>query len=618
METILDSVDKLVQTKNLEDAKKLVNQVLNKEPDNPRALYLLGQILILENCIDDALGPLLKAVTSNQAQPCWHILCGIALEKKGYLLEAQNSYHLGEALGCTNIQMYYLLGEFYSNTLPDYEKSELYYAYLIKNYPDEIMAYLGLSKLYINQKRYEEAIQALDVCLTNGFERTEVYINLGHALSHQGRQKDALTCTKKAFELDPNNIMTCHNYILQLMCTLDDQAELYHEIKNITSIYNESEKSVFTGPLDCTHGRKLNLGFVSADLRKHAITHYFLPVYRHLDKSLFSIHIYYNEYVNDQYTEEYKSRADTWCYIKDLTDENLADQIRADKIDILVDLSNHTSGSRLSAFIKKPAPMQVSLMGIPITTGLKCIDFSIKERSLIKLCDLDKNSTEKILPMDNTAYYNPLCELPPTAKPPCLKNGFITYGSFNALRKIDITIFGIWSKILQAVPNSKLKIIIEDESNPLMRDYIHDQFKHFGIDKPRIILQPKMNTTEYFASHNLVDIALDPYPYHGETTTYNSLLMGLPIVSRIGKTEVSNISTRILTAINKQEWLANNFEEYVEIAANLAMDTDNLVALRKTLRGEVENSSIMDYEGAARRIETALLAGWEETCKKYN
>ncbi len=617
MNKTLASADRLIQEGKYKKAYKLLAKALKDEPENPDLNFLTGKALLMQNQTDDALPLLLKAVACEQAQPCWHVICGAALEQKGFFAEAENSYRLSELLGCTDRGMYYQLGHFYASIKPDYEKSELYFAYLIKNYPQDYYAYIELSELYMKQRRYEEAIQALDHCLVNGYENASVYINLGKALCHQGRQQDALSCNMKAIELDPNNSLARRNAIIQSLFAIDMQADLYQEIMRLTSIFNTGPEIRYTGTIDCTPGRKLKIGFVSADLRMHAINHYFLQIYQHFDKSKFSLHIYYNYQKKDHYTKEYYSMADSWCDCIPLSDEQLAQKIRSDKIDILIDLSHHTLGNRLEVFQQKPAPMQVSLMGAPVTTGMKCMDYSVKDSSLIESCDLEKYSTEAILPMDNTAYYHPLCELPPLADPPCIKNGFITFGSFNGLRKIDVNIFKTWAKLLSIVPDSRFHIVIDDDKNLLMRDYIYEQFTNFGVDKSRIILQPRMNPDEYFASHNLVDIALDPYPYHGETTTYNSLLMGLPIVSRVGNTEVSNTAKRILTAINKQEWLAKDFDEYIEIAVNLAKDTNKLIALRKTLRSEIENSSIMDYEGAARRIESALLSGWEETCKKY-
>ncbi|MEW8585999.1 MAG: hypothetical protein AB2531_09565, partial [Candidatus Thiodiazotropha sp.] len=353
------------------------------------------------------------------------------------------------------------------------------------------------------------------------------------------------------------------------------------------------------------------LGFVSADLRHHAIAFYFKPILDEIDRNRFSIHFYYNNFLYDDITRDIKAQSDSWCECQSLNDEQLYNRIRSDKIDILIDLSNHSLGNRLTAFNLRPAPMQVSWLGLPVTTGMNCIDFSIKDRSLIDLCDLEKNSSERILPVDRLTFFKSLFDLPPLTEPPCMKNGFVTFGSFNVLRKVDSDTLETWAALLQKSPGSRIRMVIDDYGNELMRDHIHEIFARHDVDKSAVYLHPRLPIKEYLQSHGEVDIALDPYPYHGQTTTFNSLLMGLPLVSRAGRSTASNISTRILSAIDRQQWIARDFDEYIAIALALAQDRDGLVSIRRKLRMEVENSSIMDYRRHAENIEAALIKGWQ-------
>lgn len=610
MSNLLINAEKKLRKGKLSEAYKLIERALKKDPNNPELQYLIGETLLLQGQADPALEYLKQALASGQAKPCWYVICGMALEQKGLFEDAEKSYNLAEMSGCDDDRMYYMLGNFHTNVTQNFSKAELYYANLISRKPNAFVAYLGLSGLYILQKRYEEAIQALDYCLTNGHETAEVYINLCNALSNQGRQKDALNCIKKAIEIDPKHNIAKQNYIAQLVYTIDDQSVLFREIKNITQSLNKQAKKRYQGTVDRTPGRKLRLGFVSADLRHHAIAFYFKPILDEMDRSRFSIHFYYNNTLYDDITREIRAQSDSWCECQLLSDEQLCNQVRADKIDILIDLSNHSLGNRLTAFNQRPAPMQVSWLGLPVTTGMNCIDFSIKDSSLIELCDLEKNSSEKILPIDNLTFYKSLFELPPLTEPPCVKNGFVTFGSFNVLRKVDSETLEAWATLLQKSPGSRIRMVIDDYDNSLMRDHIHEIFARHDVDVSSVYLHPRLPIMEYLQSHREVDIALDPYPYHGQTTSFNSLLMGLPLVSRAGKSTASNISTRILTAINRAQWIARDFAEYIEIALALAQDTDALVSIRRELRMEVENSSIMDYRQHAANIEMALLNGW--------
>ncbi|MEW8150297.1 MAG: tetratricopeptide repeat protein [Candidatus Thiodiazotropha endolucinida] len=611
MSNTLQNAEKKLRQGKLGDAHKLLTRVLKKEPDNPQALYLNGETLLLQGRLDEALINLRQAVSSGHAQPCWYVMCGVALEKKGLYSDAEKSYKLAERSGCTDERMYYMLGNFYTNVSHDYAKAEIYYASLININPQAFVAYVGISRLYILQERYEDAIQALDHCLTHGYETVEVYINLGHALSHQGRQGDALVCMKKAMEIDPDNIVAKQNYIVQLLYTYDDQSEIYGEVRATTQSLNKQARMQYRGTVDVAPGRKLRIGFVSADLRQHVIAFYFKPILDHFDKDRFSLHFYYNNTVYDEITDALKARANSWCECLLLSDEQLGREIRSDKIDILIDLSNHTVGNRLTLFNLRPAPMQVSWLGLPVSTGLKSIDFSLKDSSLVEVCKLKENSSEQLLTIDNLTLYKPLYEFPALVEPPCIKNGYITFGSFNGLRKIDLSIMEIWAKLLRNLPGSKIRLVIDDYHNELMRDHIHDIFAKLNVDKSSVILHPRLPLKDYLISHNEVDIALDPYPYHGQTTSFNSLLMGLPLVSRAGKSVASNLSTRILSSIEREQWIAEDFDDYIDIALSLAMDKERLVSIRRTLRKEVENSSIMDYKRHAENIEAALIKGWQ-------
>ncbi|MCU7876054.1 MAG: hypothetical protein KZQ84_04490 [Candidatus Thiodiazotropha sp. (ex Lucinoma borealis)] len=253
-----------------------------------------------------------------------------------------------------------------------------------------------------------------------------------------------------------------------------------------------------------------------------------------------------------------------------------------------------------------------------MSTGLDCMDYALRDRYTTEKCHLNKYSSEKILAVENSAFYDPLIDLPPIADLPYVKNGYITFGSFNGLKKIDKNLMEVWAKLLHALPGSMIKLMTDDYENSFMREYLYGIFAQFDVEKSRLILQPRLPIEEFLASHNEVDIALDPYPYHGESTSYHSLLMGLPLVSRCGNSCASNVSNRILSAINRQHWVASDFDEYITIALSLAHDVDSLISNRKTLRTEVEDSSLMNFKQVTENIETALMSGWRTLCESQN
>ncbi|MES9991887.1 MAG: tetratricopeptide repeat protein [Candidatus Thiodiazotropha sp.] len=607
------AIKKLKQGK-LSEASKLLSRVIKKESTNTQAQYLYGECLLRQNRIQEASDHIMQAISAGIQEPCIYFLSGMVLEKSGQYEEAEKSYDLAERLGCTKDLMYHVVGSFNANITKNYAKAEIYFAKVLSGKPDADTTYLALSKLYNNQGRYEEALQVLDRCLANGYETAEVYVNLGHALSHQGRQEEALTCCKKALDLAPNLAIPRQNYLAQLLYLFDDEAEIYPQVRTITKTLNARSRKKYSGEMNCLSGRKLKLAFVSADFRNHAISNYFMPVLNNLSRERFHVYLYSNNVAEDHLTEVIKTSSNTWFNCSRMDDKQFEKKIRADKIDILVDLSNNTAGNRLTAFLNRPAPMQVSMMGLQMSTGLDCMDFALRDEYTTEKCQLENYSAEKVLTVKDCAYFDPLIELPPVSAPPSVEKGYITFGSFNGLKKIDKRMIEVWAKLLSLVPGSVIRLMTEDYDNSHMRDYLYDSFAQFDVEQSRLLLQPRLPLDEFLESHNEVDIALDPYPYHGETTSYLSLLMGLPLVSRCGNSSASNVSNRILAAINREHWVATDFDQYIEIAVRLANDVDELVANRKSLRGDIENSSLMDFKQVTQNIENALLSGWQSLC----
>lgn len=610
----LSKAKKKLNQGKLAEAHKLLSRATKNDPNNKEAQYLFGDCLIRQSRIEEAINYLKKTISTGNANPCLFFLAGVALEKVGQFADAGKSYQFAEQSGCTENLMYYMIGSYHANVTKEFEKAEIYFARTISNNPTTYVAYVALAKLYSDQGRYEESLQALDYCLTHGYETVEVYVNLGRALSCQGRQDDALACCKKSVEIDPRNTVAKQNYLTQLLFSCDEERVIYPEIRKTTESLNANSRKKYGGKIDAQPDRKLNLGFVSADFREHVISHYFMPILRNLNRAKFSVYLYSNNASEDQTSNQYRELSDFWCNCYRLSDEQLESKIISDKIDILIDLSNNTAGNRLSAFLNRPAPMQVSMMGLPMSTGLDCMDFALRDQYTAEKCRLNEYSSEKILPVKHASYFDPLIELPAISEPPCITNGYITFGSFNGLRKIDKSLMEIWAKLLHSLPGSRIRLMTEDYNNSFMRDYLYDIFATFGVDNSRVTLQSRLPMQEFLTSHNQVDIALDPYPYHGESTTFHSLFMGLPVVSRSGNSCASNVSNRILSAINRESWIATNYDEYIDIALNLAADVDSLATNRKSLRKEIEHSSLMNFKQTTEDVESALLSGWRTLC----
>lgn len=598
----------------IKSAKKILDEILDKNPGNPGALHLHGIILLNEGKVDEALVYLQQMASGENIKPCWYADYAHALEMKGFNDGAAKAYRLAEITGCETIGFYFLYGHFLTNIAKDFQKAELCFAKLITKYPNNMSAYVSLGIVYHAQGKYDQVIQVLEYTIKQGYKNATMFSNLGLALSHQGRSEAAILAFEEAIKLDPNNQTAISTMILVMLNVYDDQKYLYNKIRNIVKSLNKHAVLEFSGDVDLTKDKKLRLGFVSADLNQHAIANFITPILINLNKEQFSIYIYYNNHINDCMTATIRALADSWCDCKNMKAGDLDARIRNDKIDILIDLSNHTKGHRLDVFIKKPAPVLLEYMGLPISTGLNSIDYSFSNEYTIENCDLKNNASETVIALPWNHFFMNTHDFVVVEQPPFLKNGFITFGSFNGLRKVTSNMIEVWAEILSQVPNSKIRMVINDETNVDMQNFMHSLFANHGVDKSRIILAGRLSLDGYMKSHNEVDIALDSYPYNGSTTTYYSLMMGLPLVSCCGKSVASNNAYCILSHLGKEKWVGSNFDEYIKIAVEMANNRDFIVSTKATLREEFLKSKIMDHKGYIKNVEDALRKMWITFC----
>lgn len=366
--------------------------------------------------------------------------------------------------------------------------------------------------------------------------------------------------------------------------------------------------------------RKIRVGYVSADFHYHSVSHFALPLIARHNKIDFEVYCYATVQRTDVVTEQFQ-RESVWRQVENLRDHELAEKIREDEIDILVDLSGHTGGNRLIAFGEKPAPIEISWLGYPFTTGLRSMDYRIVD-ALVEPEGAEAINTEKLLHIPGVfCAYRPSVRFPSrlvngeldVQELPALKNGFITFGSCNNLVKLSDSTLLVWVRLLQQVPKSKLLIEAPNVNIDGPATALVQRFERLGLPKERLILSEKKNNLQY-TLYNEIDIALDPFPCNGGTTTCDALFMGVPVVSIIGDTFMGRMGLTLLTNSGHPEWLAHTEDEYIEIALNLASDIPALAKIRANLRQDVESSPLMDEIGFARKIERAYRTVWAEWC----
>lgn len=473
------------------------------------------------------------------------------------------------------------------------------------------------------------------------------YCELGNALTKMGNLRKAESCFNRAINIQPNaNIYNALGFTLtaageldkaveqyRLALALEPNAALIHSNLLLTLQYNPSvddeelfkehlqwnvchgvfrRKNIYSFTNDRNKDKRLKIGYVSGDFRRHPVGYFLMPVMQEHDRSNFSIYCYYEGDNEDDYTTIFKSKADAWRVSKGLNDVELYNIIRSDSIDILIDLSGHTRGNRLTMFAQRPAPVQVSWLGYCGTTGLSEMDYLISDE-LVSPRGSEKYCSEKILRLpDSYLCYQPPEYVPEVEMLPALRNGFVTFGCFNNYSKLTHYALTLWGAILNKLPSSRLVIknlALRDES---IRKYCLHLLASIGIEESRVDLWGESEThLEVLQCYNMVDIALDTFPYSGATTTMESLYMGVPVVTLTGTRFCSRVSTSLLTTAGLYPLVAETTDKYIAIATNLAMDVNSLSSLRSVLRQRVTISPLCNGKAFTKELECAFRQAWQ-------
>jgi protein O-GlcNAc transferase len=347
--------------------------------------------------------------------------------------------------------------------------------------------------------------------------------------------------------------------------------------------------------------------------------HYFFePLLSLRDLGQFEIFVYSNTEMEDEVTERIKEKCDHWRDIRILNDDAVADLIERDRIDILMDISGHTGGNRLMVFARKPAPIQVTWLAYPATTGMQAVDYRITDSYAEPPGMTEQYNVEKLWRLPEIfCCYQPHENSPPVIdNPPFEDNGYITFGCFNNFAKVTDPVLETWAKIMAQVPNSRLMLEIPGINLPAFRANVEERLKRHGIPLERTVLERRIKSNQ-FVLYNEIDIALDPFPCVGGTTSMDTLWMGVPFVTLAGKHFGSRMGVTILTNAGLKELIAESSEEYIEIAVDLATDRARLETLRHNLREKVSDSPLMNQQAFTKNMENAYREMWRIYCSRW-
>jgi protein O-GlcNAc transferase len=352
----------------------------------------------------------------------------------------------------------------------------------------------------------------------------------------------------------------------------------------------------------------LRIGYVCPYFRSHVVGNALLPPFREHDRSQFEIYCYSDTQHSDEMTAQFRRGADVWRDTANLSDAELAAQVSQDRIDILMDLVMHMEGVRLGMFARKPAPIQVTWLAYPGSTGLTRMDYRFTDPVLDPPGETDHFYTEQSVRLETFWCFGPPANSPAIRPPPAEKNGYVTFGCLNSFAKVNDAVLEVWSEILAAIPDSRLVL------RPPKGKITTRVREKLGADPPRLIGMPYESRHTYLKNYHRIDIALDPFPYTGHTSTLDSLWMGVPVITLPGLTSVSRGSLTILSNVGLAELAASSKGDYVALAIALAQDKSRLRELRATLRGQLERSVWMDGKRFARQAESAYRAMWHKWC----
>ncbi len=564
---------------NLAEAERLYRGLLEDDPRDADALYFLSVIALMSDRALEALDLCQKAIEVRPRDPAFWFTLAVASQSLRLTADAVEAWRKHVELD-----------------------------------PDNALARINFGSLLAENGEYDEGRKQLEGLLAAGLETAIVQYNLCVAYRAQGQIAQAIAACQRAIELTPDDKSVYTNLLLTLN---------YSDKYDAESIFDEHRrfgarfaKPYVEPPLDRSWPRRLRVGYVSPDFRNHVVMCFVEPILKQHDRAQVEIFCYHTLPWEDHATERLRKLPEHWVDCGHMSDAQLGERIRADRIDILVDLTGHTGDNRLLVFTQKPAPVQATYLGYPGTTGLSAIDYRISDARADPPGEADRWSAERLLrPWPTYFCYR----LPGPADAlecgplPARANGYITFGCFNNLPKISDAFVDATARTLAAVPGSRMLLKSRALAIPSVSERYREGFRRAGIDPARVELRGwEASFDGHMAVYREIDIALDSFPYNGATTTCESLWMGVPVVSLSGDRHAGRMGASILAAVGLEDLVSYNVADHVKTAVALAGDLERLEALRKGLRERLHRSALADAAGFTRALEQCYLDIWQK------
>ena len=637
------------KSRQFAEAERLYTAILSADPGHADSLHMIGQLAYQTDRAEIGISLIEQAIRLNGNNAAFHYSLGNALAACGRSEEAKARFERALELQPAFPEALTCLGNLY-HSLGNLDEAVRHYSAVIAAGVNSANAHNNLGAVLFDQGRLGEAIVHLTEALGQNADLVEAHNNLGNALRESGRLDDAIRHYREALRLKPDyaaalsnlagtfktkgnlseaainyraairhkpDFIEAHNNLNML---LGYSADVPHqELVDQARKFNDDvaapllRRRAFRNAPDPE--RRLRVGYVSGDFRNHSVNYFFEPLLRHHAHGDFEFFAYANMHAEDEVTARLKGGFDHWRNIRTLSDDAACDLIEADGIDILVDMSGHMAANRLLVFARKPAPVQATWLGFTTTTGVQAIDYRISDPFADPPGMTEHFNTETLwrLPASFCVYQPRAGIADPIDHPPSDDNGYVTFGCFNNFTKVTDRTLRRWGEILARVPDARLLLEIVGIDSEDFRRETEARLHRLGIALDRVILEPRRRSNQYVL-YNRIDIALDPFPFHGGATTLDALWMSVPVIALAGAYFTGRMGVTILSNVGLPELITQDEAAYVDLAVQLATEPAKLRAIRHNLRQRMADSRMMDFAAFARDMEDAYRGMWRVWC----
>ncbi len=561
----------------LVDSTISIRRALELRPDHAETLNHLGILLQQQGLIDEAIATYRRAIALRPDLPGGYANLGLALYDQGDVAQAIVVYRQGLAIRP--------VAEIHDN----------------------------LANALLKRGHVDEAIEHYHRALALQPDNLNTRCNLAGALAEGGGPPQAIAAFRQILELHPRHLIAHSNLLFNL--SVDPtcrSAEYLAEARRFGAKLGPPLSAPFDPPVPA-EGRRLRVGLVSGDLRSHPVGYFLEGILRHLDLARFELYAYPTTAKEDELTARIRPLFAGWRMLKGLNDEAAARAIRADHIEVLLDLSGHTGDNRVPVFGFRPAPVQVSWLGFFASTGIPEMDWVLADEACVPHGN-EHQFIEAVwrLPDTRLCFTPPAAGIAPEVSPlPALQRGHVTFGCFQRLPKIGDAVLDLWSQVFEALPTARLLLQSHQTGRPIYVEQILARLAAVGIVSDRVTVRGPAPRHAYLESYREVDIVLDTFPYTGGTTTCEALWMGVPTVTLAGDSMIARQGVALLSAAGLADWVADDPAEYVRKAVSFGTDLVSLSTLRSSLRERIQATPLFDVRLFAQRLAEALAGIWQ-------